>query len=121
MPECPRCHQTVSSQAITCPECHLALKAHGHPGIPLYRADEATYLCDTCTYHDDDTCNFPQRPYAKECTLYQDRAQSYATLSSSKSYTNQTSGLSQLKTWIKRNAGWLALVGLVVVSLLLSL
>ena len=119
MPECPRCNQTVESQAVTCPYCHLALKAYGHPGIPLYRAAGEAYLCDTCTYHDDDTCNFPQRPLAKECTLYQDRSKSTTSLKTGS--VSQSSRLGQVKTWLKRNAGWVALVGLVVVSLLLSL
>ena len=119
MPECPRCHRTVESQAVTCPSCHLALKAYGHPGIPLYRAAEEAYLCDTCTYHKDDTCNFPQRPYAKECTLYQDHSKSNTSLSSGPK--SQGSRLDQIKSWMRRNVGWLALVGLVVVSLLLSL
>src|SRR6478672_3559437 len=114
MPQCPRCHQTVESQAVTCPYCQLPLKAYGHPGIPLYRAAGEAYLCDTCTYHDDDTCNFPQRPHAKECTLYQDRSKSYASLSSGSA--SQSSRLDQIKTWLKRNAGWLALIGLVLVS-----
>jgi C4-type Zn-finger protein len=119
MPECPRCNQTVESQTLACPHCHLALKAYGHPGIPLYRAAGEAYLCETCTYHDDDTCNFPQRPYAKECTLYQDRSESHTSLSSRSA--TQSSRLGQVKSWVRRNAGWLALVGLVVVSLLLSL
>jgi len=118
MPECPRCHQPVESKAVTCPYCHLALKAYGHPGIPLYRADGEAYLCDTCTYHEDDTCNFPQRPYAKECTLYQDRDKS---LSAPSSGSKRQSGLAQVKTWMQQNAVWLVLIGLVVVSLLLSL
>lgn len=119
MPECPRCHQPVESKAVTCPYCHLALKAYGHPGIPLYRAAGEAYLCDTCTYHEDDTCNFPQRPYAKECTLYQDRSKSEVALNSGTKY--QSSRLDQMKNWVRRNVGWLVLVGLVVVSLLLSL
>jgi hypothetical protein len=50
----------------------LELKAHGHPGIHLYRAEGETYLCRTCAYEADDSCTYPQRPYAKECTLYWD-------------------------------------------------
>lgn len=115
MPNCPRCHQAVDSQAIACPYCRTALKAHGHPGIPLYRAEGETYLCETCAYHHDDTCNFPQRPYAKECTLYQDHLQPVVTVQQRRS-TWQTLPLS-----LKRNEGWLILAGLVIVSLLIAL
>lgn len=60
---------------MTCPHCHATLKAFGHPGIPLHRADPDEYLCDRCTYHDDDSCTYPQRPYATSCTLFRDRDQ----------------------------------------------
>jgi len=73
MPACHRCQSPVSSQAVTCPRCQAPLKAHGHPGIPLYRAPEGAFLCDRCAYHADDTCNFPQRPYARSCPLFVDR------------------------------------------------
>lgn len=113
MPNCPRCHQAVDSQAIACPYCRTALKAYGHPGIPLFRAEGETYLCDTCLYHDDDTCNFPQRPYAKECTLYHDRLQPLVPVQRRPSTWQKFS-------W-KRNEGWLILAGLLVVSLLIAL
>ncbi|MEM6403842.1 MAG: zinc ribbon domain-containing protein, partial [Cyanobacteria bacterium P01_D01_bin.116] len=61
---CPRCKQPVNSQAVTCPFCRTQLKAYGHPGIPLHRSEGDEYLCDTCTYHGDNTCNYPKRPYA---------------------------------------------------------
>jgi hypothetical protein len=38
MPNCPRCHQSINPQAVTCPYCRTPLKAYGHPGIPLHRA-----------------------------------------------------------------------------------
>lgn len=115
MSTCPHCHQAVDSQAIACPHCRTALKAHGHPGIPLYRAEGQTYLCDTCTYHEDDTCNFPQRPYAKECTLYHDRLQPIATVKArtTRRYTKLPS--------VRGNEGWLVLAGLLIVSLLIAL
>lgn len=72
MPECPRCKQFVKSDAIVCNYCRTELKAFGHPGIPLYRAEKGEYLCQTCVYHEDDTCNYPQRPYAQTCTMYKD-------------------------------------------------
>lgn len=72
MINCPRCDQPVDDRAIACPHCKITLKAFGHPGIPLNRATGNEYLCTTCLYHADDTCNFPQRPHAQECTLYRD-------------------------------------------------
>jgi C4-type Zn-finger protein len=115
MPTCPRCHQSVDAQAIACPYCRTALKAYGHPGIPLYQASGDEYLCQTCTYHEDDTCNFPQRPYAKECTLYHDRSQQLVVKSHTPSWQYS------LGLWVKRNAGWLVLLGLVAISLLIAL
>ncbi|MBD3881937.1 zinc ribbon domain-containing protein [Phormidium tenue FACHB-886] len=114
MPTCPRCHQTVESQAIACPYCHTALKAHGHPGIPLYRATGTESLCETCTYHEDDTCNFPQRPYAKECTLYENRLQA-------KPEARRKPGDSSFNGWLRRNSAWLVLVGLIVISILIAI
>jgi hypothetical protein len=115
MATCPRCRQSVDSQAIACPYCRTPLKAHGHPGIPLYRAEGETYLCDTCTYHEDDTCNYPQRPYAKECTLYQDRSQPVVKMQRGSHRRNQFS-LS-----LQGNEGWLILAGLAGISLLIAL
>lgn len=70
MSECPRCHQLVDGTAVDCPYCKTPLKAYGHPGIPLYRSQGQEFLCTSCLYHEDDTCNFPQRPSATECTMY---------------------------------------------------
>lgn len=115
MLECPRCHQPVDAQAIACANCHTVLKAHGHPGITLYRATGEDYLCKSCTYEQDDTCNYPQRPYAKECTLYNNIGQQAIVPSyiPSRSYA--------FKLWLKRNSGWLFLVGLLVVSIVITL
>lgn len=112
MPDCPRCHQTVDAQAIVCPHCRTPLKAFGHPGIPLYRAEGEAYLCKTCAYDADDSCNFPQRPYARECTLYRD--------------LNQPNPLVPRRAigtqgWLRRNAAWIVLVGLLVISVLVAL
>jgi hypothetical protein len=112
---CPRCHQLVDNRAISCPYCRTTLKAYGHPGIPLHRATGDGYLCDTCTYHVDDTCNFPQRPYAKDCTLYQN-IQETKLESKQQRYSNGF-GLS-VKTWVKRNQTWLLLLGLLLICLL---
>lgn len=116
MPECPRCHQTVDSTAIACPYCRTPLKAYGHPGMTLHHATGKEPLCLSCTYHEDDTCTLPKRPYARDCTLYSDRNQPPgSTASPGYSYDFQ------VKTWIKRNFGWLLLLGILLVSLLLTL
>jgi Double zinc ribbon len=114
MPSCPRCRQSVDSQAITCPYCRTSLKAHGHPGIPLYRAEGAAYLCESCAYHLDDTCNYPQRPYAKECTLYQD-INAVAVAPMRRPNRASWHGLR-----FKGNEGWWILAGLAAVSLLIA-
>ncbi len=118
MPECPRCHQPVKDQAIACPYCQTPLKAYGHPGIPLYRATGEEYLCTRCLYHEDDTCNYPQRPFAKECTLFHDSAEPLVPADS-----RYLSGgwSTALRNWCQRNTIWLVLLGLIIVSVLLSL
>jgi hypothetical protein len=112
MPTCPRCHQSVDARAIACPYCRTALKAHGHPGIPLYRSTGEEFLCATCTYHEDDTCNYPQRPYARECTLYQNHLQPIMPHQPKRHLS---------EGWLRRNATWLVLAGIIVVSLVLAL
>lgn len=111
MPTCPTCHQSVDSQAIVCPFCRTPLKAHGHPGIPLYRAEGKAYLCQSCTYEADNTCNYPQRPYAKECTLYQD----VNAVAVAPPRRHRSTGLR-----FKGNEGWWILAGLGTVSLLIA-
>lgn len=71
MPICPRCEHSVKTTDLACGRCGLQLKAHGHPSIELHRTTAGEVLCKTCAYDADDTCTFPQRPYAKTCTLYQ--------------------------------------------------
>ncbi|XHX76259.1 MAG: zinc ribbon domain-containing protein [Stenomitos frigidus ULC029] len=115
MPACPRCHQSVAPQAIACPSCRTPLKAHGHPGMPLYRATGSEPLCLTCTYHADDTCTFPKRPEAMDCTLYDDGSKPLTAM-----HTGYT-GSDRLKTWVKRHGGLLALLGLLLLSCLLVL
>ncbi|MGD1809383.1 zinc ribbon domain-containing protein [Dapis sp. BLCC M126] len=118
MLNCPRCHQTVDSQAIACPYCKFPLKAFGHPGIPLYQAEGEEYLCNNCLYHLDDTCNFPQRPYAKDCTLFHD--QSEPLVPHSTHDTNHHSWLQILKFWFSRyTILWLFMI-LILISFLLS-
>ncbi|MGG6294739.1 double zinc ribbon domain-containing protein [Leptolyngbya sp. AN02str] len=116
MSECPRCHQPVDVQAIACPHCRTPLKAYGHPGMPLYRATTHPYLCPSCVYHLDDTCNFPKRPQAKECTLYRDvEAMSVAPA------VKQRGSASTLSLWLHRHKTLMILAGLVIVSLAIAL
>lgn len=119
MLNCPRCHQPISSKAVSCPHCGTVLKAYGHPGITLHRTAGEEPLCESCTYHADDTCTFPQRPYARECTLYDDINQ--PKLGVSQPYIPRRNVLQSIKLWCQRNPAWLGLFGLVVVSFLLTL
>ncbi len=114
MPACPRCHQPVDAQAIACPYCRASLKAFGHPGIPLYRANQGEPLCATCVYDADDTCTFPNRPDAMDCTLYRDRN---GTRAVPPTYSTKF----QIKAWLQRNLGGVLLVGLLLLSLLIVL
>jgi hypothetical protein len=72
MPQCFRCGSPVKSSDVRCRNCGAELKAFGHAGIPLHRATGEKALCDTCVYHADDSCDYPQRPTAQECTMYRD-------------------------------------------------
>ncbi len=116
MSHCPRCHQLVDSQAVNCPHCQYQLKAFGHPGIPLYRSTGEESLCETCLYHEDDSCNFPQRPFAKECTLYQNRSE---PLISTLIKPQQTISV-MIRTWVKKNRVWLVVLALIIISLVLT-
>lgn len=40
--------------------------------VVLHKAWGDEPLCQSCTYHLDNTCTVPERPTIKECTLYQD-------------------------------------------------
>ncbi|NEQ49361.1 MAG: zinc ribbon domain-containing protein [Leptolyngbya sp. SIO3F4] len=111
MPSCPRCHQAVSANTVTCSHCGLELKAHGHPGIDLHRAEGGTYLCDSCTYHQDDSCTFPHRPQATTCTLYQDI--------SIDQRPRPTAAEIYAIPWWRQHAGWLLLGGLILLSIAL--
>ncbi|MGV2827072.1 zinc ribbon domain-containing protein [Myxosarcina sp. GI1(2024)] len=116
MANCPRCDRAIDSQAIECPHCRYQLKAFGHPGIPLYRATESEYLCDRCVYHDDDTCNFPQRPHAKTCTLFRD-----SSLPLKEETTHPTAnGFQSVKYWLGRHRGLVAIAVIALVSILLA-
>ncbi|ARV59999.1 hypothetical protein BZZ01_16435 [Nostocales cyanobacterium HT-58-2] len=114
---CPRCHQPVNSQAVTCPHCHIQLKAYGHPGIPLHRATGKEYLCDSCTYHADNTCNFPQRPFAKECILYQNMEESKLELQQQR-YANSFGA--NIKSWMRHNQALVLLLVLFFICLIIA-
>lgn len=118
MLNCPKCDQLISDQAIACPHCATVLKAYGHPGITLHRSTGGTSLCDSCTYDADDTCNFPQRPHAQECTLYHNRSQ---PLVPNTAYQKPSGLLPSIRLWCQRNPGLLGLIVLSLVSLLLAL
>ncbi|MCT7948186.1 zinc ribbon domain-containing protein [Ancylothrix sp. C2] len=117
MPNCPKCNQPIKPGTITCPHCRTELKAFGHPGIPLYRSVAGKFLCESCTYHHDDTCTFPQRPYAETCTLYDD-------ISQEKNRLQQRPVIKpsqQLRLWLERNSGLLSLLGLLLISVVVVL
>lgn len=82
--------------------------------MPLHRAIDGEPLCLTCAYHADDTCTFPKRPNAMDCTLYTDRAQ---PMSLSPQYPRNFS----IQAWLKRHSGWVALLALLLLSLVLVL
>lgn len=119
MLNCPKCHQAISNQVVTCPHCGTILKAYGHPGITLHRAVGDTPLCESCTYHADDTCNFPQRPYALECTLYDDMNQ--RRLEDEQVYNARPDFMTSLRSCCQRHPTLLGLLGLAAVSVMLTL
>ncbi|WP_013323278.1 hypothetical protein [Gloeothece verrucosa] len=114
MATCPRCHQLVDKQAVRCPYCQNELKAFGHPGIPLYQAAKDSYLCESCLYHEDDSCNFPQRPYAQTCTLYQNKNEPLIA------QLPQPSFSTRVRFWVRKNWGLILLMGLIVISVALA-
>ncbi|HEY9617969.1 MAG TPA: zinc ribbon domain-containing protein [Microcoleaceae cyanobacterium] len=93
----------------------MPLKAHGHVGIPLHYATGDQPLCATCAYDEDDTCTLSKRPNAKDCSLYCDRTQPSPT--TAQGYTAEF----QVKTWLKRHLGWIALIGLIILSVLVTI
>jgi Double zinc ribbon len=115
---CSRCRQLVDSQAITCPYCRITLKAYGHPGIPLHRSNGNSYLCESCVYAQDDSCNFPQRPYARDCTLYQNLEESKLQLQEKM----DARGLSiKVKHCFKRHQALVLILFVFLVCLLIAL
>lgn len=96
----------------------MPLKAFGHPGIPLHRASNGESLCQTCVYDADDTCNFPQRPHAKECTLYQNLETADLQVAQTPEATRR-SYMAQF-VW-QRNWFWIGLAVLLGISFLIAL
>ena len=120
MRKCPKCHQQVKFEDVICKYCRTELKAFGHPGIPLHRAEKDTFLCDSCTYHCDDTCNYPQRPYAKTCTMYQNYLDAENNDLDPPVYQTP-GGMAGLKIWCQRNQGKLTLIAVVGISFIVVL
>jgi Double zinc ribbon len=119
MANCPRCHQLIDNQALKCPYCRTLLKAYGHPGIPLHQATDVYFLCDRCIYDEDDTCNYPQRPYAKTCTLFHDKSK--PLLGDVKHFCYNNTPWQIATAWCRRNRGLLILFALIVFSLAIAL
>lgn len=71
-------------------------------------------LCKTCLYDADDSCTFPNRPDARECTLYRDVNAAIAS-------PTKRGGEFLSKAWLRRNLTWIVLIGLIVLSVLLTL
>ncbi|MBD2100899.1 zinc ribbon domain-containing protein [Leptolyngbya sp. FACHB-261] len=115
MLECPRCHQPVSSTDVTCPVCSETLKAHGHPGMPLHRAERGAFLCDTCVYQADDSCTFPQRPQALSCTLYRSQQVVHLTAAEVKARYRAQLGMGE------RRYFWIGLGAVVVLAVAFTL
>lgn len=108
MSVCPRCDRTVPETALSCPYCQLTLKAHGHPGMTLYQAAGNKPLCATCVYDADDSCNFPKRPDAMTCTLYQPPD----------AVSEPAPKAMYRIPWWRKYSLWIALAGLIAISLL---
>lgn len=118
MPSCPQCQKPVDTQALSCPYCDNPLKAFGHPGMPLYQSSDGTSLCDRCTYHVDDTCNFPQRPLAKSCTLFHDAT---IPLVEATAIPPSRLGWRGIKNRLYHHRGIIAIACLVLLSIILAL
>ena len=118
MTSCPKCQTPVDDRALNCPNCDNPLKAFGHPGMPLYQSTDGTSLCDRCTYHLDDTCNFPQRPYAKTCTLFHDASEPLVEVVAT---PTSRLGWRGVRNWLYFYRGIIAIALLVVISIAIAL
>jgi hypothetical protein len=112
MVTCPRCRQPVQPRALLCPACQTSLKAYGHPGVTLHQAVGTESLCETCLYDQDDSCTYPQRPHARDCTMYSDRYS--VQLQRKLSSQARLSFLSA--TGFRRYSVWLVFIGLILIS-----
>lgn len=117
MPFCDRCKNPVKPVDLVCAHCGLQLKAHGHPGIELHQTLDEGVLCESCLYHQDDSCTFPQRPLAKSCTLYQSLKDHREEAESSQLATSPTFAL---KVFWQRYKVWVILGAIFGLSLLLT-
>ena len=115
---CPNCQASVSPDAIACPHCRTPLKALGHVGIPLHQAGTGEVLCDTCLYHQDNSCNYPQRSNAKDCIMYVDVRQPLEPLESKTGATQRNaSPVLRLSSWIRHNRVLVILVAMIGISI----
>ncbi|MEN9871884.1 MAG: hypothetical protein RLZZ171_2876, partial [Cyanobacteriota bacterium] len=71
-----------------------------------------------CTYHLDDTCNFPQRPHAKSCTLFHDAS---LPLVAAKDIPTSQLGWRGIKNWLYRYRGLMAIALLILISVIIAL
>jgi hypothetical protein len=117
MPICPRCKHAVKSIDLACGRCGLQLKAHGHPNIELHQTLSDEVLCKTCAYDADDSCTFPQRPYAQTCTLYQSIA---AEVERERGKTKLPPSSPSLSMFWQRYKVWLILLLIFGISLVLT-
>lgn len=113
MAVCPQCDRTISDTVLNCPHCNTQLKAHGHPGMTLHRAKGKTYLCDTCAYEADNSCNFPKRPTATTCTLYQDIGSAAVEPTPQQIYS--------VPWWRKINQVWLLAAAVLFICILVNI
>ena len=119
MTTCPQCDRNIRPEAIECPYCKNPLKAFGHQGIPIYQATDGSFLCDRCFYHQDDSCNYPQRPYAKSCTLFHDKEKPLVE-EPKQVYSSPKDPIYAIKFWINQHRGLSILLILVAISVLLA-
>ncbi|KKJ00649.1 hypothetical protein [Prochlorothrix hollandica] len=117
---CPQCQRSISSDVPTCPHCGVTLVAYGHPGLVIQRSRDGTPLCDTCVYHRDDSCTFPHRPTAQDCTLYRDVSSPEPDLPPRSRRVHLSTG-QRLSRWAQNHRGAVILVALVLGALLLQL
>lgn len=93
----------------------------GHVGIPLHQAADGEVLCETCTYHRDDSCNYPLRPQAKDCTLYVDDRKPVETSVYYSTTRRRASAGDAIAAWVQQNTVLAIIIALVAVSLLMTL